>query len=242
MFANNVAGNLGGLLGGQLLANHCTTDYFNDTRTKDLGTPTTSGQVSLQGYNASTQDLLQKAGGQDCLRIKGNVKPGVKVTIYTDDDICINGDITYDDWSFDTTNLTNNAPYLTLITRGNIYVANDVSTITGLFIAQPKDDGTKGAFSTCANVQGNNVTAADANYIANNCQGQLNIKGSVIAQHVYPTRAGDTLGKYTGPGDSSEVFDYIPSMVVGQPNLKPQCGGAAVPNCPNNTNSLPPVF
>jgi hypothetical protein len=240
-------GNLGGLLGGQLLANHCTTDYFNDTRITDLGSPQSRGQVSLDGL--STGQYLFKdsgGGGQPCLRVKGQVKASARVTIYTSDDVCINDNITYDPWNFDIANLTNTAPYLTIITTGNIYVKNDVSTITGLFIAQPHDDGlgnvTGGAFATCADVRNNGASLADANYIANNCQGQLNIKGSVIAQHVYPTRAGDTLGKYTGPGDSSEVFDYIPSMVVGQPNLKPQCGGAAVPNCPNNTTNLPPVF
>jgi hypothetical protein len=239
MFANMtgpVGTNLGGLLGGQFASNHCAADYFNNTRLRDL---TLQGRGQVQVNSLTTDQYLFKDNGGGpglpCLRVKGNVQAGARVTIYTDDDVCINGDITYDPWHLDTTDFTNTAPYLTIITRGNIYVANTVTNIAGLFIAQPDNTGAGGIFTTCAD----DKNFASAAFVAANCHSQLNIKGSVIAQKVYPVRVHDSLFNTTG---SSEVFDYIPSMVITQPNLVPDCGGAAVPNCQDNLVSLPPVF
>jgi hypothetical protein len=238
MFANNLGINLGGLLGGQLIKNHCTKDYFNDTRLGDLGAPQNSGQITLNGKATGQYLYKDNGGGLPCLRIKGTVDAGARVTIYTSDDVCINDDITYAPWDID------HIPYLAVITTGNIYVQPNVNTITGLFISQPLDRGggnvTGGAFTTCADGAG----LASAGFISSNCQGQLTIKGSVIAQNVYPTRARDTdtLWRYANTSNSSEIFDFIPSMVVGQPNLAPTCGGAAVSDCQNNIKTLPPVF
>jgi len=229
---------LGGLLGGQNTAAHCTPDYFNNTRMGVL-TAQNKNNVQLNGYNTSQQVLLQNVGGgQPCIRLRGQLSAGVRLTIYTADDVCIDGDITYAPWSIDTTNLTNNAPYLSVITTGGIYVQPNVKTISGLFIAQPKDDGTGGVFTTC----GNNNTVAGADYVAANCLDQLNTEGSIIAQHIYPVRVHDTLWKYTKTSDASEIFDYTPSSIVSQPNLAPICGGAAVDSCEENVISLPPLF
>jgi hypothetical protein len=245
MFANTAgsdSGPLGGLLGGQLTTNHCVTDYFNTTR-KGVLPAQTNGQVGLDSYNISQQLLLQKPNGQNCLRVRGNLGidgsgNGVRLTIYTDDDICINGDITYSGWKFDTTNYTNNAPYLTIISRGNIYIENNVQTITGLFIAQPDDSDNGGIFSTCA--MPNTAAIPASTVIASSCRTPLTIKGSVIAQRIYPIRAvGGTLWNNTG---NSETFDYIPSMIVGTPNLSTTCGGAVTGHCIDAETNLPPVF
>jgi hypothetical protein len=40
----------------------------------------------------------------------------------------------------------------------------------------------------------------------------------------------------------AETFDYAPSAAVGQPYLKPLCGGAAVAQCEESNANLPPVF
>jgi hypothetical protein len=243
MFANiGVASstNLGGELGGDFYDAHCSTDYFNSTRLGPL-TLKTQGDVALGGYNSNSsppQVLLQKPNGQSCLRISGLVNPGVRLTIYTSDDVCITDNITYAAWNFDTTNYTNSAPYLTVITQGSIYVQPNVTTMTGLFIAQPEDDGTKGVFATC----GNDNTPADPAFIKASCQNHLTVKGSVIAQHVFPLRVGDTLSQYVDPTSSSELFDYVPSNVVAQPNFAPSTGGAATPGSLDSLINLPPVF
>jgi hypothetical protein len=221
---------------------HCAPDYFNDTRIGNLGTPQNIGTVTLNSFNTSQQVLLTRNGGDQCLRVKGTLKAGVRLTIYTADDVCIEDNIDYAPWSIDTANYTNNAPYLAIVSTGNIYVENSVNSITGLFIAQPHDDGlgnvTGGAFTSCSN----GSSFADANFVAANCRGQLNVKGSIIAQHIYPVRAHDTLLRYTRTGDTSEIFDYTPSIAVGQPNFASLCGGAGVVGCVDDTTILPPVF
>jgi hypothetical protein len=243
IFANTVGSDagptLGGSLGGQLATNHCVTDYFNTTRKGTLPLQPPSGQVILGSYNTSQQLLLQKPGGQNCLRIKGGtVNAGVSLTIYTDDDVCIEGDIFYDQWHFTTSDHSNTAPYLTIISRGNIFVGSNVSTMNGLFIAQPDDADNGGAFITCS--LGVSATIPSSTDIASSCRTSLTIKGSVIAQHVYPLRTvNGTLWNNTG---NSETFEYIPSLIVGTPNLKRACGGAATGNCIDAENNLPPVF
>jgi hypothetical protein len=141
-----------------------------------------------------------------------------------------------------THSLTNNAPYLTVITTGNVFVQSNVDTVTGLYITQPKDNGggsiTGGLFTTCAN----GANSGDAAFIKSSCLGRLNVNGSIIAQKIYPVRAHDTLSKYINFTSSSEVFDYLPSMIVGQPDLKPLCEGAAVDLCKETESNLPPVF
>jgi hypothetical protein len=238
MFSNLTGNgtNLGGLLGGEFTAAHCTPDYFNDTRLTEL-TPKNAVNVNVGSYSADTQELLKINGPQPCIRISGTMNPGVRLTIYTDEDVCIDGNITYSPWNIDTTNTTNEAPYLTIITKGNIYVQSNVSTITGLFIAQPEDDGINGGvFTSCAN----NASVADPAFIAANCHGAFTVKGSVIAQHIYPTRVGNgTMFNNTG---LAETFDYAPSAAVGRPYLKPLCGGAAVAQCEESNANLPPVF
>jgi hypothetical protein len=238
MFSNLTGNgtNLGGLLGGEFTAAHCTPDYFNDTRLTEL-TPKNAVNVNVGSYSADTQELLKINGPKPCISISGTMNPGVRLTIYTDEDVCIDGNITYSPWNIDTTNTTNEAPYLTIITRGNIYVQSNVSTITGLFIAQPEDDGINGGvFTSCAN----NASVAGPAFIAANCHGAFTVKGSVIAQHIYPTRVGNgTMFNNTG---LAETFDYAPSAAVGQPYLKPLCGGAAVAQCEESNANLPPVF
>jgi hypothetical protein len=41
---------------------------------------------------------------------------------------------------------------------------------------------------------------------------------------------------------NSETFDYIPSMIVGTPNLSTTCGGAVTGHCIDAETNLPPVF
>jgi hypothetical protein len=241
MFANDgfPSGNsLGGYLGGDFADAHCAADYFNTTRIRDLGLAQPSPGVNLTGMT-SDQYLYRANGGRPCLNISGTLSAGARITIYTDDDVCINNNINYANWQINTGTQTNTAPYLVVITKGSIYVQSNVATINGLFVAQPEDNGTKGEFVTCAD--GANI--ADGAFVTANCTSRpLNVKGSVIAQHVYPLRAINTLSRYVDDNSNSELFDYLPSMVVQSPNLKPIGAGASVPTPLDYLSSLPPVF
>jgi hypothetical protein len=241
MFANNgvaIAGNLGGSLGGDFTTGHCATDYFKSGKTTMTDVPGTTfsmdGMTGGQYYHSGNVTING-----------GTVANSRSITLYIDGDVTIANPINYAPWFFDTANYSNNSPYLTVIARGNIFVQNNVTTISGLYVAQPWDDGSHGVFLTCSN--GGSYPDASS-FIGNSCQSQLNVKGSVIAQHVYPLRAKDSLCQYAGTcpalgaGSASETFEYLPSMVVGVPNILPSSGGAAVNNNIEGISNLPPVF
>jgi hypothetical protein len=237
MFANTEPGNLGGLLGGDFTDAHCAPDYFDSTITMPHSSmPDPPGGTKTNVTSLNTKQYYHNGD----LELKGgNINAGVRPTLYVDGNVTITGDITYSPWQFDTTNYNNNAPYFTLIVRGNIYVDSSVGEINGLYIAQPiAPDGTDGSFVSCSN----GSAFPNSGFIGSNCQSQLNVKGSVIAQHVYALRAKDTLSQYANTGSASEIFDYLPSIVVGQPNFSPSTGGAGVPSSLENLTNLPPVF
>jgi hypothetical protein len=241
MFANNgvaIAGNLGGSLGGDFTTGHCATDYFKSGKTTMTDVPGTTfsmdGMTGGQYYHSGNVTING-----------GTVANSRSITLYIDGDVTIANPINYAPWFFDTANYSNNSPYLTVIARGNIFVQNNVTTISGLYVAQPWDDGSHGVFLTCSN--GGSYPDASS-FIGNSCQSQLNVKGSVIAQHVYPLRAKDSLCQYAGTcpalgaGSASETFEYLPSMVVGVPRINGSCGGAVIAECLDSLKSLPPVF
>jgi hypothetical protein len=237
MFANTEPGNLGGLLGGDFTDAHCAPDYFDSTiTTPHSSMPDPPGGAKTNVTSLNTKQYYHNGD----LELKGgNINAGVRPTLYVDGNVTITGDITYSPWQFDTTNYNNNAPYFTLIVRGNIYVDSSVGEINGLYIAQPNaPDGTDGSFVSCSN----GSAFPNSGFIGSSCQSQLNVKGSVIAQHVYALRAKDTLSQYANTSSASEIFDYLPSIVVGQPNFSPSTGGAGVPSSLENLTNLPPVF
>jgi hypothetical protein len=250
MFANDggFGGNLGGLLNDRAINNnllvqaHCAPDYYTVTRDPD---PT---KIQLLGNNINLDSV--KSGQYQVngkATIRGKVHTGRSVTIYVDDSVLIDGDIGYDNWQFDTTdptNPTNNAPYLAVITKGDIHVDPGVSEINGMFVAQTGGPaGTDGIFSSCSlnsagafvpATQGQLATAGAARACLSNI---LKINGSVIAQHAYLERAVFSLNQATLAGlQASEDFNFAPSAIVGTPAFN------ANDNPIDAVFSLPPVF
>jgi hypothetical protein len=250
MFANDggFGGNLGGLLNDRAINNnllvqaHCAPDYYTVTRDPD---PTKiqplGNNINLDSVQSGQYQVNGKA------TIRGKVHTGRSVTIYVDDSVLIDGDIGYDNWQFDTTdpaNPTNNAPYLAVITKGDIHVDPGVSEINGMFVAQTGGPaGTDGIFSSCSlnsagafvpATQGQLATAGAARACLSNI---LKINGSVIAQHAYLERAVFSLNQATLAGlQASEDFNFAPSAIVGTPAFN------ANDNPIDAVFSLPPVF
>jgi hypothetical protein len=177
------------------------------------------------------------------LQIHGTVNG--QLTVYVDGDTYINDNILYNasGWGFDMTNFTNNAPYFTLIARGNIYIDPSVKRLDGLYVAQPKDDGSGGIISTCAP----GGTEANATQISLSCHSQLVFNGAVVAQHLHLLRSYgnviDAAGNESAPAynpnpayQSAEEFNFIPSMILGQPGFKPSEPGIG------SLRGLPPAF
>lgn len=225
-------GVLGGLLDGTNMQAHCAPDYF-DKKDPNL-TLRTIGNINL-GSNVkdSGQYYYKAPNGQDCLRISGTVPTGARITIYTPGNVCIDNNVTYGSWNFDLASHTNNAPYLVVVAKGDIYVKSNVSQMSGLYVAQPGGPaGSSGAFYTCS-PNGGTLLPSATDVRAECKTNSLTVSGAVIAQHVYPLRSNNTL--ISGP--AVETFDFTPSTIVGQPNLLPNNV-----NPVDQLNSRPPVF
>ena len=243
---------LGGKLGGGSVNYdaHCAPDFFDNTR---LTTSATFVEAPDPiDPNALTPDSAgadANAPGQYFYNGPVSLTSSQitkKVTIYVNGDVYINGKIEYGNWDVSAT--SNTAPYFALLVRGNIHVDWSVSRLDGLYVAQPNSGTENGILSTCSV----DNDFADAVEISNQCrQKQLTFNGAVIVQHVYLLRSNGSLTRSLGnserprnsnAGNVAEIFNYAPSMVIGQPNFKPTDGGAIVPGEIEGLFSLPPVF
>ncbi|HEX5448053.1 MAG TPA: hypothetical protein VFW90_02525 [Candidatus Saccharimonadales bacterium] len=220
IFANTgyPSGDPPGSLGGYLHSNstgHCVDDFFTNTRKDSQSTVNilngnpTSGQYILTGGTLSRNTL--------------NLTANRQVTVYVDGDLTIDQNVNYPD-KYEPN--VGHVPYFAVIVRGNITLTSGVTHLDGLYVAQPRADGSGGVFSTCDST----------------CNSQLIINGAVIAQKVDLLRSHGTLD----PGDSqasdtigsnpAEIINYVPSMVIGTPYFQQVYGGV------ETIFSLPPVF
>ncbi len=241
-FANNFSGDLGGLMAGDKTyptpntSAYCAHDYFDTTR----NSPTLPDPGDTFTLNSLTPN--QQYYHHGLVIINGsNIAAGNSLTLYVDGNVVINGDISYSNYAFNMNNRTNNAPYLAIVAKGDIYVLPHVSAVAGLYVAQPRNDGSGGLFVTCSN----GGTVPDAAQITEKCAGSgansnLIVNGSVVAQHVYATRMVGTL---SSSGPSAETFNFLPSMLLGQPNFKSLNGGVILSSpVEGSSSSLPPTF
>lgn len=220
-FANDIGGGQQPQPSGGYLnstdQSHCVPDFFDNTRLgpltdiTDAKMPNSTGGYLLGGIGGNSFD-------------GGSLGRGDRITIYVDGDVTINTNIEYvGNWNAKD---RDDYPYFTLIAKGNIYVADSVDRLDGLYIAQPRDgqaDDT-GIFATC-----------DSGLCANS----LTINGAVIAQHIQLLRAHGTMAwdKSTDFNqDPAEVINFVPSIVLGRPYLSGENGRL------ESIFSLPPVF
>jgi hypothetical protein len=161
------------------------------------------------------------------LNMDAPFQAGYQITIYSDHDVTISGNLAYN--SFDATQ-QNNVPYFALIVRGNITVASSVTRLDGLYVAQPQPPtppSTAWAGGTFATCQASTI-----------CNTQLVVNGAVIAQEIDLLRNHGTLsgGDPQITGNPAEVFNFTPSMIIGLPAF----GATSI--TPEGVFSLPPVF
>jgi len=222
-------GNVGGYMDPRgTSAAHCVHDFFTKERI-DPNPPSSSGTLSTDISGCSSRcEYLSSTG----MTITGGTIPaGKQVTLYVDGNVTIKGNITLAK-QFDPTD-QKNVPYFALIVRGNITLTNSVTQLDGLYVAQPKA-GSGGEFLTCLEQL--------------LCTNQLVVNGAVIAQQVSLTRAHGTSASLEadrnglcdpyGPANCppAEVFNYVPSMIIGLPEF------SQGHNDVESLFSLPPVF
>lgn len=222
----------------------CIKDYYSNV----TAGPTTSISGDLGGIpgnvggagprGANTSRIFNH--GTSSFSIGGGAwqfNPGERLTIYVAGDVYINTNINYS-----TSEL--NPSYFTLVVKGNIYIAGNVTKLEGLYIAQPDatNVSSTGNIWTCSvAAAGNTLVPPDFTQAAPSCQNKLTINGAVIAKHVTFNRVGNltanTLSKVIasdpetssavkygnsnalGTNKAVEEINYIPDMVIGSPYL-----------------------
>ncbi len=223
--------NTSGVWGGNSGTSRILTDFYDSTATSTR----LSGSLQPQSLPSGRVNLVNLANrqyqtsGDVRLTTSGVIPNGLRATIYVNGDALIENDIVYSgsytyDLSSDTAYET--IPYITVIARGNIYIQSDVNNLSGLFIAQPLPDGSKGEIYTCANgktVPTNKFAAcsgrnADANALLSAvCNGgnnattrtltgtPLTVYGSFIARRVSFDRTNGSL-RCARPGGRANAF------------------------------------
>lgn len=229
--APSVVGEMGGLLNQSAETDwHCVNDFFLGTRLTtqtDLGSNPTINVNSLNNqtqYTASGNVTLTSNTGGDCSgNPAGDIPAGKQTTLYISGNVTINRNICYAQ-TYDAS-VRSNVPYFALIVQGNITINYNVNQVDGLYVAQPSD-ATNGIFATCDGFCPNK---------------ELTVNGAVLAQTVRLNREHGTLGPLGNDlngitTEPSEVFNYTPAMVIGQPYF------SAKYNNLQALFSLPPVF
>lgn len=219
-----------GPYGGVFGANPRCLDYYGTPPSPD---PTNTVDVSgIDGVKS-----YKPTGGT--LTVSGNVLAGKHVTLYVDGDVRITNNITTaSSWT-----TADSIPTFDLIVKGNIYIQNNVNQLDGWYIAQPKNDGTKGEITTCAKPGGGLYNLASSE-LYTNCATQLVINGSFTAKKVHFLRTANSLRdgslREAAPGKAAEVFRFSPETYLAKHAL-PQSAVTGVGSTDYYT-TLPPVL
>jgi hypothetical protein len=148
-----------------------------------------------------------------------NLANGAKQTIYVEGNAYVHGNVTYtgDPLTGNYNNLSS-IPSFRLIVRGNIYVAQNVTELNGLFVALPRPGfPNSGKFYTCGSLSGfGPPTTAQ---LDGSCRtNRLTVYGAVVADLIKFTRSGGSLTnanqneRYNSGGDPAERFIYTPEV------------------------------
>ncbi len=182
-FANNGGSGYGG--GSAMTA--CVPDYFGQ-RSPSL--PATTGPRNLSTL------------------ITSSTITGLQQTIYVDGDLTIDTNITYAPWTAG----SGEPPQRWFVVKGNIHVLPNVTQLAGVFVAQPKNDGTAGVFYTCSN----GIGTPSHSMMVNECStNRLTVNGAVMARRVELNRSQGTVaqavsGESVAANNSAEVFIFNP--------------------------------
>ena len=243
----------GGFLEGTVRQTHCIPDYFG---TKQSSPQTIVSANDVAALN-SGQYLINGSGITN-VAAASPIAAGKKITLFVSGDVFISSNITYGAHNVD------NVPKFTLVVKGNIYIANDVGQLDGLYIAQPApgpelcvdpgpgDDPNDPKFGCKSTFEGGIIWTCHTNstdpptdvYVSAACRNKLTINGSFIAKKVNLVRSSGDVnsaipGETASSGNIAEVFNFTPEMVVGGGFFN--SAGAAT-NKIQSLISLPPVF
>lgn len=229
----------GPLLGGNMSGDGwCKPDYYRETQYPDNSKKsdnvtnwktiinTNGGSVDLNNQLIADEGQSKiNPGTTGSVMLNGMSGYGKRHTMYVEGDVFIASNITYKDQY----NATNEIPNFTLVVKGNIYIANSVTTLDGLYIAQPNDAGKKGIIYTCATGVG---VAPNSSQLFSDCGAegndkQLRVNGAFIAQRVVLNRTGHTLRdsaarELANDSKAAEIFNFSPEVYLSPPVFNPR--------------------
>lgn len=185
--------------GGQSGILQCLPDYYQEVG----GSNTSPGSLSAVRADVASP-----------------IPDGERKLVVVDGNLYIDRNIEYQNTSWPN---VGSIPNVTIIVKGNISIAPNVTRLDGIFIAQPKDDNSAGEIYTCG--EGNGPLPLDQ--IAQACRAKLTINGSFIAKKTLFYRTGGSV--------------VCPSQQDVPENLRFTCRAAA-PNESSSSDSIAEVF
>lgn len=243
-FANTTNTNLpNGLFGGTFGSAPCIPDYYADRPASTLAFPTTSPVITnmvtgVYGANSGAGNVYLGGGGF--------VDTGERITVYVDDDVYLNTNVVYSaGWTSAT------VPLFRLIARGNIYIDLGVTRLDGLYVAQPKTDGTGGTIYTCSTTIGGQQPVLPSTHAAtfkSVCDDQkLTVNGSLVGRQVILNRTRNTVsdavaGETDVASMAAEVFNLSPALWIAQPTSTSGGSASATTVDYDSITSLPPIL
>lgn len=205
-FANDNTSLASGRFGGDFGLVSCVPNYYDARPASATGLPAAASVNGMGSGSYIRQGDLQLNAG--------TVNAGSRVTIYVNGDLFIAANTVYAGaWSVDA------MPMLRLVVRGDIFIDNDVTQLDGLYIAQPRSDGSRGIIHTCALSPAVLVPDGSLN---SRCNKKLTINGSFAARQIRFLRTNGTFNQSNAADGSgaphiAEAFNYTPIMWVAQP-------------------------
>ncbi len=220
-----------GTFGSGLNTLPCTADYY--------GQKPASATVVAGPLNAGSLGSGAYVSNGNLILSGGIINPNQRTTLYVNGNLHIDGDVTYAGaWNSDS------IPLFQVIVRGSIYIDNDVTQLSGVYVAQRNAAGAAGVIYTCATVSSGYTALPLDDSLYNTCNKKLTVNGSFTANQVellrtYGTQLQSTAGD--GSGAAAEVFNFNPAFWIAQPTPGSATGGSGAQGY-DSVVSLPPVL
>jgi hypothetical protein len=230
----------------------CSPDYYSKA----------TSAVALAGASADISALASGSyrygngvGTTTVLTTGAGVADGRRIVIYVDGNVQISDSA----GRFGFANAAGNwasfsdIPSLYVVASGNIYIDNDVATMDGVYVAQPRAAGDdKGQIFTCSRnatnpltVLNNRAAGGNAEFILNECDNtKLTVNGAFLAKQVHLLRSVSTVNNGSPyetdtANNAAEVFRFTPELyLIEGGGLPPRSTNAKI----DSIVALPPAF
>jgi hypothetical protein len=231
-FSNTSAGSGALPFGGNFGSQMCADDYWGE-RPASAGAPATTidSGTGLQVVTLNTiANGSYSVSGSVHIRTTGAIPAGKRVTLYVDGNVWV-GDSSYNNpggdkqLAYDTSRPwadMDQIPLIRIISRGNIYVDNNITQMDGMYVAVPNGANT-GEIHTCARAEATDDLrnpTLDEPVFAAECRRPLLVNGAFIAKRVHLLRINGNIGNAPAApdaynsGQQAETFRFSPELYL----------------------------